>query len=399
MPLTLDNRTQIIVQVALSITLYLVMLVAWRTQRTYPGFGRWTSSKLPNALGWLLVSLRGLIPDFASVLVANIALFIAPVLIFEGVRQFRGKKTFDWLNYGLLGLLAVGFIYFTWLQPSVNARIMVITLCTLVVILRCAGELFVAAKGKLRPSYWFTAAMFGLYGLVLILRVLTASSLPTLSNPFEVDFWQSLLFMATNVLPVAWTFGFFMMTNARLTMELHKAESDMRELAMTDYLTGAYNRRSFDEFGRREFARAYRNGSPLALLIFDIDHFKSFNDAYGHLAGDELLCELVAACRKQLRQVDLLARWGGEEFAVLLPDTGREGCLSVAERLRQTVAKLTVPADPALPAVSGEPAHVTISVGGALWTNEDQNLVALLRRADLALYQAKRRGRDCVVIP
>ena len=84
--------------------------------------------------------------------------------------------------------------------------------------------------------------------------------------------------MAAIVLPIAWTFGFFMMTNARLTLELRQTETDLRELAMTDYLTGAYNRRSFDDLGRREVARARRNGSPLALLIIDIDHFKIFND-------------------------------------------------------------------------------------------------------------------------
>jgi diguanylate cyclase (GGDEF)-like protein len=392
MLLTLDNRTQTIVQVAVSTTLFLVMLVAWRTQRTYPGFGRWTASKLPNALGWLLVSLRGLIPDWASVLVGNISLLMSPVLLFEGIRQFRGKHPRDWVHYGLLALLAGGFIYFTWVQPSVNARLMIITACTLVVILRCALELFTSATDGLRQSYWFTGSMFGLYGLILILRVLTAASLPQLSNPFQADVWQSVLFMATIVLPIAWTFGFFMMTNARLTLELHHSEAELRDLAMTDYLTGAYNRRSFDDLGRRECARARRNSSPLALLIIDIDHFKAFNDTYGHLAGDELLSALVAACRLHLRQVDLLARWGGEEFAVLLPDTGREGCLSVAEKLRQAVAQLTVPG-------GGEQAHVTISLGGALWAPEDQELTELLRRADMALYQAKRRGRDCVVIP
>jgi diguanylate cyclase (GGDEF)-like protein len=103
------------------------------------------------------------------------------------------------------------------------------------------------------------------------------------------------------------------------------------------------------------------------------------------------LCALAAECRLQLRQVDLLARWGGEEFALLLPETDRKGCLNVAQKLRQAVAQLSVP--------GAEQAHVTISVGGAMWTPEDKDLDSLLRRADLALYQAKRRGRNCVVMP
>jgi len=387
----LDNRTQIVVQVAVSIGLFLVMLVAWRTQKTYPGFGRCTASLLPNALGWLLISLRGLIPIWASVFVGNILVFISPLLLYEGIRQFCGKKPLDRFNYALLGLLSGGIIYFLWMQPNVNARIMIISACTLVVVVRCTLELFISAPEELRPSYWFTGSLFGLFGLVLILRLLTAGSLPRLTTPFQADGWQSVLYMANIVLPVAWFFGLFMMTNARLALELRKAEADMREQAMTDYLTGAYNRRSFDDLGCREIARARRNSGSLALLILDIDHFKIFNDTYGHLVGDEMLCALANACRLQLRQVDLLARWGGEEFALLLPETDRKGSLNVAKKLRQAVAQLSVP--------GAEQAHVTISVGGAMWTPEDQDLDSLLRRADLALYQAKRRGRNCVVMP
>lgn len=397
MPLTLDNRTQAIVQVAVSITLYLVMRAAWRTQKTYPGFSRWTVSNLPNALGWLLISLRGLIPDWASVLVGNFAIFISPILLFAGIRQFRGKPARDSLNYALLILLCGGFVYFLWVQPSVNIRMLIINGCTLVVIARCALELFAGAPLagaplELRSSYLFTSAVFALYGVLLALRLLTVFTMPERANPFQADIWQSLLFMATIVLSIALTFGFFMMTNARLSLDLHNAQAELQIMAMTDFLTGAYNRRSFSAVGQRECARAQRNASPLGLLIIDIDHFKAINDTYGHLAGDEILCAIVAACRQHLRQVDLLARWGGEEFAVLLPETDRAGCQNVAEKLRQSVAQLTVPG-------GSEQAHITISIGGAMWTPEDEDLEALLRRADMALYQAKRRGRDCVVIP
>ena len=160
---------------------------------------------------------------------------------------------------------------------------------------------------------------------------------------------------------------------------------------MTDFLTGAFNRRSFVEMSQRECLRARRYGSPLALLIMDIDHFKQFNDTYGHLAGDAMLCAMVDTCRANLRAVDLFARWGGEEFVVLLPDTDYEGSLRVAEKLRGAVADLSVPAG------TGH-AQATISIGGAFWTCEDEDLDALLRRADIALYQAKQRGRNCVVM-
>ena len=392
MAFTLDNRTLAITLVIVTATLFVVMMVAWRTQKTYPGFSRWTVSLLFSALGWLLIGLRGLIPDWASVLVGNVALFISPLLVFEGIRQFYNKPARDWLNYGLLGTLVIGFMYFMWVQPNVNIRVQIISALAMVVFARCAYELFANASAQLRSSSWFTGAIFAMYAVLLALRTLTAFSMPQLTSPLQANFWSSLVYMATSVLAIAMTFGFFMMTNDRLEVELNRAQAELHKMAMTDFLTGAYNRRSFSEIGQRECARARRNGSPLGLLIFDIDHFKDFNDGFGHLAGDEMLIAMVAACRQQLRQVDLLARWGGEEFAVMLPETGRKGTLKVAEKLRQSVAKLTVP---------GGTLHakVTISVGGAMWTEDDENLETLLRRADLALYQAKRRGRNCVVIP
>ncbi len=392
MSLTLDNRTLAIVLVAVAIMLFLVMLAAWRTQKTYPGFSRWTISMLPNALGWLLIGLRGLIPEWVSALGGNIALFISPLLIFEGIRQFRGKPARDWLNYALLVLLAIGAAYFLWVQPSVIIRVQIIYALVLIVIVRCAYELFNGAPDELRSSYWFSGAVFGLYAIVLVIRLVTSLSMPNLTSPLQADFWTSLAYIASTTLAIAMTFGFFMMTNDRLELELNRAQTELHKMAMTDFLTGAYNRRSFSEIGQRECARARRNGSPLGLLIIDIDHFKEFNDAFGHLAGDEMLIAMVSACRQQLRHVDLLARWGGEEFAVMLPETGRKGTMKVAEKLRHSVAKLTVP---------GGTLHakVTISVGGAMWTEDDVDLETLLRRADLALYQAKRRGRNCVVIP
>jgi len=390
MNLLLDNRTQDVVQVAVSIMLFIVMGIAWRTQKTYPGFGRWTASKLPHALGWLLVGLRGLIPDWASVVVANGLLFLAPVLLYEGIRQFRGKPHHSVLNYLLLALLLGVFIYFTLLHPNVNARVLTITVFTALVIGQSAYSLFLDVPSELRPSFWFTALIFGLYDLVLILRVATAASMPALLSPFSADMWQSLVFLATIVMPIGWTFGFFMMTNDRLTLELRQAELGLREMAATDFLTGALNRRAFLEMSQRELERARRNEQSLLMLIFDIDYFKEYNDNYGHIAGDDMLCSIVATCRINLRAVDVLSRWGGDEFVILLPDTDQAGGLNVAEKLRCAVADLCGSA------VTGQ-AHTTISIGGALWMpGEDREEV--LRRADNALYQAKERGRNCVVI-
>lgn len=311
----------------------------------------------------------------------------SPILTYEGIRQFRGKPARDLLNYLLLVVLTGTFIYFTWGLPDVNARIQIISFCAMIIFARCAIELFFKAPQNLRPSYWLTGGMFAFYTSILLLRVLTSISLPSLSNPLQADLWESLLFLATNVAGVGWTFGFFMMTNQRLALELRSAEEEMRQMAATDFLTGALNRRAFSDVSQRDYERARRYGKSFALLIIDIDHFKKINDTYGHLAGDVMLQEIVKTLHTNLRAVDVLARWGGEEFAVLLPDIDKMGCLSTAERLLGAVAELSV-------SIDEKQMQATISLGGAVWIPKEESVEALIRRADIALYQAKERGRN-----
>jgi len=389
MNLLLDNRTQNLMQVAVSIILCLVMLIAWLTQKTYPGFGRWTVSKVPHAIGFLLISLRGLIPDWISIVVANALLFVSPILLYEGICQFLEKPHRKLLHYILLGVLIGGFSYFLWVKPNLGPRILLLTGFSAFVIMRSVGLLFSRVPKALRPSYRFTATMFGVYSLVLMLRVLTAGTIPQQQDPFAIDLWQDLLLLATLVMPIAWTFGFFMMTNARLTLELQTAENELREMATTDYLTGILNRLAFIEMGQREMARARRKGHPMTVLLIDADHFKRINDLFGHQIGDALLCAITNACRAQLRTEDLLARWGGEEFAILLPNTDMFFAVQIAERLCDTMVTLTVPSE------MGN-AHATISIGCAEWSL-DEEMDVVMHRADTALYHAKARGRNCAV--
>ncbi len=229
MNLLLDNRTQNVVQVAVSTILFLVMLTAWRTQKTYPGFGRWTVSKVPVAIGFLLISLRGKIPDWASIFVAGVLLFISPILLYEGIRKFLGKPHRDIINYCLMGLLISGFIV-SFVKPSHDLGIVILAGLYLIVMARSAWNLFIPVSPELRSSYWLTATMLGVHSLVLAIRVLTAVSLAHPHTPFVNDTWQSLLFLANIVLPIGWTFGFFMMTNIRLTLDLRTAEAELREI-------------------------------------------------------------------------------------------------------------------------------------------------------------------------
>jgi diguanylate cyclase (GGDEF)-like protein/PAS domain S-box-containing protein len=166
---------------------------------------------------------------------------------------------------------------------------------------------------------------------------------------------------------------------------------DLRRLLTTDNLTGAANRAYFFERAEAHFARSGRTQRPLSAIMFDVDHFKRVNDSYGHAAGDSLLRALVTSCRACLGEDDILARLGGEEFAVLLPDANLKSASQVAEQMRLAVA-----AD--LATLGDLPVKATISLGCAELHPQLDGVDALLRAADEAMYRAKRAGRNQVML-
>ncbi len=174
--------------------------------------------------------------------------------------------------------------------------------------------------------------------------------------------------------------------------ERKQLELELTRQAHLDYLTGLYNRRHFMEQGEKELSRAIRYNTPLSVLMLDIDFFKNVNDTHGHQVGDIVLQELAKICRSTLRQVDIAGRLGGEEFAILLPEAEAKEALEVAERLRETVAKMDV----VIP--TGLPIHFTVSIGVTTLDKKNINLDILINQADKALYQAKETGRNRVCV-
>lgn len=178
--------------------------------------------------------------------------------------------------------------------------------------------------------------------------------------------------------------------------EIQRLQKALERKANTDGLTGLCNRRHFFELGARELSHATRHQRPVAVCMLDIDHFKQVNDTYGHAAGDKVLIVLARSLLRQLRDTDVLARLGGEEFAILLPDSGLQAAQEIAERLRSNLANVSVPLENQEQAL-----HFTVSVGVALRYPESATLEQMLRCADVALYEAKAAGRNrvCVALP
>lgn len=164
---------------------------------------------------------------------------------------------------------------------------------------------------------------------------------------------------------------------------------EIYQLATHDVLSDLYNRRHFVEMADKEIARALRHGRPLALCIVDVDLFKPVNDRYGHISGDDVLRQIASIVKQHVRSDDIAARIGGEEFAVLLPESDATATLAFAERLRGAVAGTTF-------APGGEPQRITISIGAAALVHPGGSRQSLMAAADAALYRAKDEGRNRV---
>jgi len=178
-----------------------------------------------------------------------------------------------------------------------------------------------------------------------------------------------------------------LLARTRTLLEFKAYLDVCEEAAFTDHLTGLANRRRFERQLEREVARMERYGHPFSLLMIDIDSFKDLNDSFGHDAGDDAIRRLSKVLREGTRGIDLAARIGGEEFAVLLVETSKQGGSEVAERLRTAIKVLDMP----------KARHITASFGVAECPTDAQTAAGVLKAADVALYEAKRNGRDRVV--
>lgn len=176
-----------------------------------------------------------------------------------------------------------------------------------------------------------------------------------------------------------------------VTLERSRLFQEVQSLALTDPLTGLQNRRSLFELGRIEFSRSQRMGRPFSCMMLDVDHFKEINDNHGHQIGDQVLQEFGKRYKAYVREIDLVGRYGGEEFMILLPETDRDRALMAAERIRNAVAQNPI-------STTAGPLDLTISIGVATMDDKTTHLDALVARADQALYIAKHKGRNRVSI-
>jgi diguanylate cyclase (GGDEF)-like protein len=386
---SLDIRTLSVVLTGTCAILSIVMVLIWRTRRTYDGFGFWTAGNTAYAVGFLLIALRGTIPNLFTIVLANVLIVSAAALYLEGTRRFRSVAGCKVLCISLVVALAASISYFTYGSNNVGMRIILVSLFVALFYALNAWELLGNAPPDLR-FYWFTGSLFAIYSLFMVVRGLLTAFAPGPQDLYAHNLIQTLTFLVPLLLGVAWTFGFVMLNSERLELDLKSAQVELQRLATTDFLTGIANNRSFFLQGERETQRARRYGHPLILLLFDIDDFKKINDTCGHAIGDQVLTTITATCRKLLRDIDIFSRVGGDEFAVLLPETDLVGGRVTAERLRSAVAETDIE-------TTAAQLRATISIGVSELSSGDRQIEETLKRADDAMYEAKRRGRNTVM--
>ncbi|MBU2883867.1 diguanylate cyclase [Psychrosphaera sp. B3R10] len=211
---------------------------------------------------------------------------------------------------------------------------------------------------------------------------------------FEVDLYDGRWIKVSEFIVEDCLFlhGTDITSNKSLQFELEHTQEQLRMAASTDFLTGIYNRRQFSELAETEIDRSTRYGTPLTLLIFDLDLFKEINDKYGHAAGDEVLKEFVERIKTCLRPYDVFARIGGEEFALLLPNTDATNAKGVANRCLKVINGQVL-------SCNGHNINLTTSIGVSKTIHETSTLDSLLVSADQNLYKAKKMGRNQVVAP
>jgi diguanylate cyclase (GGDEF)-like protein len=348
------------------------------------GIREWSAANVLAALALPLFAARGVLPDLLTIEAANTLLMGTSALMLAGFRRHLGlavpwRLLGAWIAAGLGGIVVFHHVVDSMVMRVIAMSVVHAVLCAAMgLCVRRAVE-----DAPRRYPYRFTAwAAFAIAGGQAVRA--WAYGMEAHGVVRIDDSALNLVFFSIGTLSLPMlTLGAVMMTNAGIIARATYA-------ADHDHLTGARSRRAFFELAERERARAQRTRASLSLLLFDVDHFKRINDSHGHAAGDKVLVEIVQHTRSVIRSIDSCARLGGEEFAVLLPDTGADMALRVAERLR---AGLEHP-QRSTPGASG--IACTVSIGAA--TQEPgETIAAMLSRADQALYAAKAGGRNMVV--
>jgi diguanylate cyclase (GGDEF)-like protein len=370
-----------------------------------PG-GQWAISALAGGAAALLAANSDKLPAYIGTVADNALSVVSLVFIHRGTAMLVGASNSDRYYALCVAAAAAGFAWFSYGHPSVEARIALVSACR--AAFYCATLRMLVGRSGLPAGTRYLAGILALAAVWSLLRLgIALFSRSHVDSFLEGGTSFAVMVSVGGILQVLVNAFQFRLESEQIRDELaanatrlqQKRDmlrnvvaartAELTRQATTDSMTGIANRRHFMERGNDEIERARRYHLPLTLLLLDIDHFKQINDRFGHPAGDKLLQVVAQACQSNARNVDLPGRLGGEEFALLMPETSAIAARLAAERLRRAIADIP-------PALSGVPHQVTASFGIAALNAHDHSMDDLVARADAALYRAKNGGRNRV---
>lgn len=374
----LNLDTLLLVQICVTL-LTTALLVASACYTDSPPEQRWwAAGNVAVSAGMAMCNIDSL-PLVVTAILGYGVIAFGLGLVLRGLRVYCAS-TLSWTSIGIITGIALAIAaYYTLVAPSLRARLCFSGFYFALLNWICAAA--IARRGSWRVS-GIAVAGFVLLGLALFLR-----GVHMLTQGDQAGGASSLVIhLSALVVPLAQiciAFGLILMVMWRYAERL-------RRLSTLDPLTGALNRSGLEMQGKRTGLRAQRGGRSLAVIMIDVDYFKVINDTYGHPVGDEVLRHLARLVRLELRPLDLLARFGGEEFVLVLDGVDREAALKVAERLRARIEYEVVELDKLT-------VRYTASMGVVCSDQYDYDLIRLISVGDAAMYEAKRAGRNRVI--
>ena len=381
--MSLDVNTLFIVAIYVEASLGLLLLFAWAQNMQIRAVAWWGFAHLMRAGSIALFGTYGATPDLVSIDLANAILFLSFAVTWTGARVFDGREILP--GYLIAGpLLWFSVSHFATFKHDLDLRVLLSSGIVASYTWLAAYEFW---RGRAEPlvSRWPTILVLFANGSLFLPRTPLARTLPWMPEGAVVEsVWMIVMTLEALLFTISVAFTL-------LAMAKERPEFRLRNAAMVDSLTGIANRRSFLQDGEGLAKRHAADPSPTAVLLIDLDHFKSINDRFGHAVGDRVLQIFARTAQEAIKVPDLLGRLGGEEFAVLLHDVGPERAAVRAELIRASFAEAAAEVD-------GYPVNATLSVGMVCSRGGAFDLGELLIQADHALYEAKGRGRNRIEI-
>ena len=381
--MNLDVNTLFMVTIYVEAILGLLLLFAWVQNIAIRAVAWWGFAHLIRAASVTLFGMYGSAPDLITIDLANVLLFTSFAVTWTGARVFDGRPIEPiYLVTGAVLWLLVSRL--PVLADAVEMRALLASGIVTAYTWLTAYEFW---RGRSEPlvSRWPAIFMLFAHGALFLLRTPLASLLPWSPGTDVLgSVWLTVLSFEALLFTISIAF-------ILLAMAKERTELRHRTAAMLDPLTGIANRRAFLHEAAQLAKRHSARPRPTAVLVIDLDHFKSINDRFGHALGDRVLEIFTDTARQTMRASDLIGRLGGEEFAAVLTDTSCEKAMAVADRIRESFAQ-------AAQDVDNHPVGATVSIGLVHCEEAALDIAALLAQADQALYYAKERGRNRVEV-